>query len=40
MVGMLDIPARPIASRALVEWLVQHGKLLAPLVRFIAWETR
>jgi uncharacterized protein (TIGR02453 family) len=40
MVGMFDIPARSIGSRALVEWLVQHGKLLAPLVRFIAWETR
>lgn len=41
LVGMFeDIPAKSLGGRGLVEWLVGRGKLLAPLVRFIAWETR
>jgi uncharacterized protein (DUF2461 family) len=41
LVGMFeDIPARSLGSRTLVEWLVGRGKLLSPLVRWIAWETR
>lgn len=35
-----DIPASSLANRTLVEWLVGRGKLVAPLVRWIAWETR
>lgn len=41
LVGMFeDVPAKSLGGRTLVEWLVTRGKLLAPLVRWIAWETR
>lgn len=35
-----DIPLRSLGSHALVDWLVGRGKLVAPVVRWLAWETR
>jgi uncharacterized protein (TIGR02453 family) len=41
LVGMFEnIPLASLGTRKLADWLVMRGKLLAPLVRWLAWETR
>jgi len=41
MVAMFDdLPAGVVKKRDLVDWLLERGKQTAPLVRWLAWQTR